>query len=109
LPTADHFTGRLNLSPRRQKTGDKYIGNQIRRTGNPATQALRMSAQFIGTKSRGAVSKGGSAVVMTEVGSARTGCVSVMRVWVGSLVTTLSLVSEKPESICRRIRLLWQG
>jgi transposase len=52
-PTAQHFVSWLNLSPRRQKTGGKYIGNQTRRTGNPATQALRMSAQSIGAKSKG--------------------------------------------------------
>jgi hypothetical protein len=52
-PTAAHFTSWLNLSPRRQKTGGKYIGNQTRRTSNPATQALRMSAQSLGAKSKG--------------------------------------------------------
>jgi hypothetical protein len=52
-PATAYFTGWLNPSPRRQKTGGKYIGNQTRRTGNPATQALRMPAQSLGTKSRG--------------------------------------------------------
>jgi transposase len=52
-PAPEHFVSWLNLSPRRQRTGGKHIGNRTRCTGNPATQALRLSAQSIGTKSRG--------------------------------------------------------
>jgi hypothetical protein len=52
-PTAEHFVSWLNLSPRRKKTGGKYIGNQTRHTNNPATQAFRLSAQSIGAKSKG--------------------------------------------------------
>jgi hypothetical protein len=51
-PTANHFTGRLNLSPHRQKTNGKYTGNQTCRMGNPATQVLRLSAQSIVAKSK---------------------------------------------------------
>ncbi|MDR1380482.1 MAG: hypothetical protein LBJ47_03280 [Tannerella sp.] len=52
-PTPEHYVSWLNLSPRRQRTGGKYIGNQTCRTSNPATQALRLSAQSIGAKSKG--------------------------------------------------------
>jgi transposase len=52
-PTAEHFVGWLNLSPRRKQTGGKYIGNQTRHTSNPATQAFRISAQSGGAKSKG--------------------------------------------------------
>ena len=52
-PTEKHFTSWLNLSPRRQKTGGKYIGNQTRKTNNAATQAFRISAQSVGNSSKG--------------------------------------------------------
>jgi hypothetical protein len=52
-PSVGHFTGRLNLSLRRWKTGGKYTGNQTRLTVNPAVQALRMSAQSPGAGSKG--------------------------------------------------------
>ena len=51
--TAQHFTSWLNLSPRRMITGGKYIGNQRRKTTNPATQAFRISAQATGISSKG--------------------------------------------------------
>ena len=54
-PTAQHFTSWLNLSPRRMKTGGKYIGNERRKTSNPATQAFRISAQATGIQSKGAL------------------------------------------------------
>jgi hypothetical protein len=34
-------------------SGGKYIDNRTHRMGNPATQALRLSAQSIGAKSKG--------------------------------------------------------
>jgi hypothetical protein len=45
--TVQHFTSWLNLSPRRMQTGGKYIGNERRKTNNPATQALRLSANSL--------------------------------------------------------------
>ena len=52
-PTSQHFTSWLNLSPRRMKTGGKYIGNENRKTNNPATQAFRISAHSAGINSKG--------------------------------------------------------
>jgi len=52
-PTSQHFTSWLNLSPRRMKTGGKYIGNESRSTNNPATQAFRISAHSVGINSKG--------------------------------------------------------
>lgn len=54
-PTEKHFTGWLSLSPRRMKTGGKYIGNEKRRTNNPANQAFRISAQSVGNSSKGSL------------------------------------------------------
>jgi len=51
--TAQHFASWLNLSPRRMITGGKCIGNERRRTTNPATQAFRISAQATGISSKG--------------------------------------------------------
>jgi len=51
--TAKHFTSWLNLSPRRRQSGGKYIGNEHRKTSNPATQAFRISAHAIGIKGKG--------------------------------------------------------
>jgi len=45
--TAQHFTSWLNLSPRRKQTGGKYIGNETRKTNNPATQSFRISANSL--------------------------------------------------------------
>ena len=56
-PTEQHFTSWLNLSPRRMESGGKYLGNKKRRTTNPATQAFRLSAQSVGTKSKGPLGK----------------------------------------------------
>ena len=52
-PTAQHFTSWLNLSPRRMRTGGKDIGNESRKTNNPATQAFRISAHSVGINSKG--------------------------------------------------------
>ena len=56
-PTEQHFTSWLNLSPRRMESGGKYLGSKKRSTTNPATQAFRISAQSVGSKSKGPLGK----------------------------------------------------